>query len=168
VLLIKANKFLTAEEARAEQLRLVEEAKKQEVAAAVQRKTKDAATIQAYAARNKLVLLKTPGGTHYVITKRGTGPKPTAGQTVSVLYKGALLSGKVFDSTEKNGGKPIAFPIGVGQVIPGWDQAIPQLPQGSKAILLIPSGLAYGARGAGPDIPPHSILRFDVELVEVK
>ena len=168
VLLIKANKFLTAEEARAEQQRLLAEAKKQEAAAAVQRQAKDAAAIQAYATRNKLVLLKTAGGTHYVITKRGTGPKPTTGQTVSVLYKGALLSGKVFDSTEKNGGKPIAFPIGVGQVIPGWDQAIAQLPQGSKAILLIPSGLAYGARGAGPDIPPHAILRFDVELVEVK
>ncbi|WBO84679.1 FKBP-type peptidyl-prolyl cis-trans isomerase [Hymenobacter yonginensis] len=168
VMLVKANKILTAEGARAEQVRLAEEAKKKEAAEATQRLTKDIAAIQAYAVRNKLTLLKTPGGTHYVITKAGTGTKPVKGQTVSVLYKGALLSGKVFDSSEKNGGQPIQFPIGVGQVIPGWDQAIPLLPKGSKAILLIPSAQAYGPRGAGPDIPPHSILRFDVELLDVK
>ena len=168
VLLVKATSILTPEEARAEQQRMLEQAQQQEVTAAAQRLPKDIAAIQAYGKRNKLVLQKTPGGAHYVITRRGTGAKPKAGQTVSVLYKGSLLNGKMFDSTEKMGNKPIDFPIGVGQVIPGWDQTIPLLPKGSKAILLIPSALAYGTRGAGATIPPNAILRFDVELVDVK
>ncbi|SHL19842.1 FKBP-type peptidyl-prolyl cis-trans isomerase [Hymenobacter psychrotolerans] len=168
LLLVKANQFLTPEEARAEQQRMVELARQKEAAESAQRLAKDIAAIQAYATRNKLTLQKTPGGTHYVITKRGTGNTPTPGQTVSVLYTGSLLDGKVFDSSEKNGGRPIDFPIGRNMVIQGWDQAIPLLPNGSKAILLIPSALAYGSRGAGADIPPNAILRFDVELVAVK
>ncbi|MBR7950932.1 FKBP-type peptidyl-prolyl cis-trans isomerase [Microvirga sp. STR05] len=111
---------------------------------------------------------KDASGVYYMVTKPGTGPKPKAGQTVSVLYKGSLLDGKVFDSSEKMGNKPIDFPIGVGQVIPGWDKAIPLLAKGSKATLLIPSSLAYGQRGAGADIPADAPLRFDVELVDVK
>jgi FKBP-type peptidyl-prolyl cis-trans isomerase FkpA len=74
----------------------------------------------------------------------------------------------VFDSSEKMGNKPIEFPLGVGQVIPGWDKGIALLNKGSKATLLIPSSLAYGQRGAGQDIPADSPLRFDVELVDVK
>ena len=105
---------------------------------------------------------------YYVVTKAGTGAKPTPGQTVSVLYKGTLLDGKVFDSSEKMGNKPIEFPLGVGQVIPGWDKGIALLNKGSKATLLIPSSLAYGQRGAGADIPADAPLRFDVELVDVK
>jgi len=168
VLLMKATSILTLEEARAEQQRMLERTQQQEVTAAAQHLSKDIAAIQAYGKRNKLMLQKTPSGTHYVITRRGTGAKPTPGQIVSVLYKGSLLNGKVFDSSENIGNKPIDFPIGRGQVIPGWDQTISLLPKGSKAILLIPSPLAYGTRGAGATIPPNAILRFDVELVDVK
>ena len=168
-LLVKANQFMTPDEARTEQQRIVELAQQKEAADAAQRLPKDIAAIQAYATRNTLpALQKAPGGTHYVITKRGTGPVPAPGQTVSVLYKGSLLNGKVFDSSEKSGGRPIDVPIGRGMVIQGWDQALPLLPKGSTAILLIPSGQAYGTRGAGADIPANSILRFDVELVDVK
>ncbi|MGI4834827.1 MAG: FKBP-type peptidyl-prolyl cis-trans isomerase [Janthinobacterium lividum] len=132
---------------------------------------KDNAAIQAYLQQNKLAATakKTPGGTWYIITKRGTGPLPTTGETVSVKYRGTVLAtGKEFDSSDKHGGKPFDFKLGAGQVIPGWDQGIAALPKGSTATLLIPSSLAYGERGAGADIPADAPLRFDVELMSVK
>ncbi|HEX8504040.1 MAG TPA: FKBP-type peptidyl-prolyl cis-trans isomerase [Hymenobacter sp.] len=128
---------------------------------------KDDAVLQEYIKKNNLTVQKTPSGIYYQVLKPGTGAKPTPGQTVSVNYNGTLLSGKQFDSSEKQG-KPIDFPIGVGQVIPGWDEGIALLNKGSRAILLIPSPLAYGPRGAGADIPADSPLRFEVELVDVQ
>ena len=128
---------------------------------------KDNAAIRTYLAQNKLTAQakQTPGGTWYIITQRGTGPLPQAGQTVSVRYKGTVLAtGKEFDSSAKHGDKPFDFTLGRGQVIQGWDQGIAVLPKGSKAILLIPSSLAYGERGAGADIPADAPLRFDVEV----
>ena len=131
--------------------------------------TKDAAKIQAYLGKNKMVAKKTLGGTYYIITRPGKGLPPKKGQTVRVLYRGTIMAtGKEFDSSAKHGNEPIAFPLGVGQVIPGWDQGIAMLSKGSKAILLIPSPLAYGPRGAGTDIPANSVLRFEVELVDFK
>jgi len=132
---------------------------------------KDNAAIEKYLAENKMTATakKTAGGTWYVITKRGTGPLPQAGQTVSVRYRGTVLAtGKEFDSSEKHGGTPFDFVLGTGQVIKGWDQGIAMLPKGSTATLLIPSSLAYGPRGAGADIPADANLRFDVELVDIK
>jgi FKBP-type peptidyl-prolyl cis-trans isomerase FkpA len=132
---------------------------------------KDNAAIAEYLKANKLTATakKTAGGTWYVITKRGTGPLPQAGQTVSVRYRGTVLAtGKEFDSSAKHGGAPFDFVLGQGQVIRGWDQGIAMLPKGSNATLLIPSSLAYGTRGAGADIPADANLRFDVELVDVK
>jgi len=166
--LAKADKIQTQEEAMQEaqqaQLKAQAEAKKQVASLAL----KEDASILAYLKQNKLKGIKAPGGVYYVITKAGTGAKPKTGQIVSVLYTGMLLNGKVFDASSRNGNKPIEFPLGQGQVIPGWDQGIALLPKGSKAILLIPSALAYGPRGAGADIPANSILRFNVELVGVK
>ncbi|UOG75589.1 FKBP-type peptidyl-prolyl cis-trans isomerase [Hymenobacter tibetensis] len=167
-LLVKAQKLMTQEEAALDQQKMMDLAEKKAAAEAARLLAKDDAQIQAYLTKNNLKGQKTPGGTYYVITKPGTGPKPQSGQTVSVKYTGMLLDGKVFDSTEKQGGTPISFPIGAGQVIPGWDQGLIALNQGTQAILLIPSSLAYGPRSAGPDIPANAILRFDVELVEVK
>lgn len=166
--LAKAEKIQTQEEAMQEVQQQMQLAQEQAKKQAAQQKLKDDARILAYLKQNKLKALKTPGGVYYVVTKAGTGLKPKKGQTVSVLYKGLLLSGKVFDSSERNGNKPIEFALGTGQVIPGWDQGIAMLNKGSKAILLIPSGLAYGARGAGGDIPPNAVLRFNVELVGIK
>ena len=128
---------------------------------------KDDAILQDYIKKNNLTVQKTPSGIYYQVLKPGTGPKPQPGQTVSVNYNGTLLSGKLFDSSEK-AGKPIDFPIGQGAVIPGWDQGIALLNKGTKAILLIPSSLAYGTRGAGADIPADAPLRFEVELVDVQ
>jgi len=129
---------------------------------------KDDAVLQDYIKKNNLTTAKkTPSGIYYQVLKPGTGPLPKPGQTVSVNYNGTLLSGKLFDSSEKTG-KPIDFPIGQGAVIPGWDEGISLLNKGSKAILLIPSSLAYGTRGAGADIPADAPLRFEVELVNIQ
>ncbi len=110
---------------------------------------------------------KTESGLRYQIIQKGDGAKPTAGQTVSVHYKGQLPDGTVFDSSYKRNA-PIDFPIGQGQVIAGWDEGIMLLGVGDKARLVIPSDLGYGSRGAGGVIPPDATLIFDVELVGVK
>ena len=128
---------------------------------------KDDVVLQDYIKKNNLKMTKTASGVYYQVLKPGAGSLPKSGQTVSVNYNGTLLSGKLFDSSDK-AGKPIDFPIGQGAVIPGWDEGIALLNKGSKAILLIPSSLAYGTRGAGADIPADSPLRFEVELVDVK
>src|SRR5690606_20295430 len=91
------------------------------------------------------------------------GARPTAGQTVKVHYSGYLEDGNMFDSSVERG-QPIAFALGVGQVIKGWDEGISLLRVGEKAKLIIPFDLAYGAAGRPPVIPPSATLIFDVEL----
>lgn len=110
---------------------------------------------------------KTDSGLRYQIIQEGNGSSPEKGKTVSVHYKGQLPDGTVFDSSYKRN-EPIEFPIGVGQVIPGWDEGIQLLKVGDKARLVIPSDLGYGSRGAGGVIPPDATLIFDVELMDVK
>ncbi|WP_298343771.1 peptidylprolyl isomerase [uncultured Algibacter sp.] len=110
---------------------------------------------------------KTESGLRYQIIQKGDGVKAEKGKTVSVHYKGQLIDGTVFDSSYKRN-EPIDFPLGVGQVIPGWDEGISLLNVGDKARLVIPSHLGYGSRGAGGVIPPDANLIFDVELMDVK
>jgi FKBP-type peptidyl-prolyl cis-trans isomerase len=110
---------------------------------------------------------ETESGLRYQILQKGTGAKAEKGQTVSVHYKGQLPDGTVFDSSYKRK-QPLEFPIGVGQVIAGWDEGIQLLNVGDKARLVIPSDLGYGSRGAGGVIPPDATLIFDVELMDVK
>lgn len=111
---------------------------------------------------------ETPSGLRYKILQKGEGKKATKGAMVSVHYKGQLIDGTVFDSSYKRK-QPIDFAVGVGQVIPGWDEGIQLLQVGDKARLVIPSDLAYGEAGAGGGIiPPNATLIFDVELMNVK
>jgi len=110
---------------------------------------------------------KTESGLRYQIIQEGNGAKAEKGKQVAVHYKGQLVDGTVFDSSYKRN-EPIEFPIGVGQVIPGWDEGIQLLKVGDKARLVIPSHLGYGSRGAGGVIPPNATLIFDVELMNVK
>ena len=109
---------------------------------------------------------KTASGLRYQFIQRGDGVTAQKGKTVSVHYKGQLVDGTVFDSSYKRN-QPIDFVLGVGQVIPGWDEGIQLLSVGDKARFVIPSDLAYGAQGAGGVIPPNATLIFDVELVAV-
>lgn len=109
---------------------------------------------------------KTPSGLRYKILHGGKGNLPAKGQQVTVHYEGSLLDGQVFDSSFKRG-EPIDFKLGVGQVIPGWDEGIGLLHEGDRARLVIPPHLAYGSAGAGGVIPPNAALIFEVELVAV-
>ena len=109
---------------------------------------------------------KTASGLRYKIIQKGDGSKAEKGQKVSVHYEGSLLNGQVFDSSYKRK-EPIDFQLGVGQVIPGWDEGIALLNVGDKARFVIPSNLAYGSAGAGGVIPPNATLLFDVELMKV-
>jgi FKBP-type peptidyl-prolyl cis-trans isomerase len=110
---------------------------------------------------------ETKSGLRYQIIQKGSGKKATAGNMVSVHYKGQLADGTVFDSSYKRN-QPLDFQVGVGQVISGWDEGICLLNVGDKARLVIPSDLGYGSQGAGGVIPPHATLVFDVELVDAK
>jgi FKBP-type peptidyl-prolyl cis-trans isomerase len=110
---------------------------------------------------------ETESGLRYQIINQGQGAQALKGQQVKVHYEGSLLDGQVFDSSYKRN-EPIAFQVGVGQVIPGWDEGILLLKVGDKARFVIPSDLAYGSAGAGGVIPPNAILIFDVELVDAK
>ena len=106
----------------------------------------------------------TESGLQYQVITEGTGAKPTATDRVKVHYTGTLLDGTKFDSSLDRG-EPTVF--GVNQVIKGWTEGLQLMPVGSKYIFWIPSELAYGRQGAGRDIKPNSVLKFEVELLEI-
>lgn len=106
----------------------------------------------------------TASGLQYEVLIRGNGAIPKASDTVKVHYHGTLISGKVFDSSVQRG-EPATF--GVTQVIQGWVEALQLMSTGSKWKLYIPSELAYGERGAGQLIGPHTCLIFEVELLDI-
>jgi FKBP-type peptidyl-prolyl cis-trans isomerase FklB len=106
-----------------------------------------------------------PDGMQYKVLTEGTGPKPTATDTVVCNYRGTLIDGTEFDSSYKRG-EPATFPV--SGVIKGWTEALQLMPVGSKWLLFIPSALAYGERGAGAEIGPDSTLIFEVELISIK
>ncbi|HEY0376636.1 MAG TPA: FKBP-type peptidyl-prolyl cis-trans isomerase [Pyrinomonadaceae bacterium] len=110
----------------------------------------------------------TPSGLTYVVTRQGTGQQLKAGDVVSVHYTGLLTNGTKFDSSLDRG-EPIAFPLGAGRVIKGWDEGVALLRVGDQATLIIPPQLGYGARGAGDGaIPPDATLIFIIEVVGVQ
>ena len=108
----------------------------------------------------------TPSGLKYVIHEEGTGAQAVQGSMVSVQYYGMLTDGSMFDNSFQRG-EAYPFRLGVGQVIPGWDEGIALLKEGAKATLFVPSTLGYGDQGSGP-IPPDSELVFYVELEKVQ
>jgi FKBP-type peptidyl-prolyl cis-trans isomerase FklB len=106
----------------------------------------------------------TPSGLQYEVIKMGTGPKPTAENTVKVHYVGTLIDGTEFDSSIKRN-EPAQFPV--SGVIKGWTEALQLMPVGSKFKLVLPQSIAYGPAGAGEVIKPYSTLIFEVELLEI-
>lgn len=121
-------------------------------------------TLRAYLAENNIEATPTESGLIYVCTQPGNGAKPEAGKKVKVHYTGTLLDGTKFDSSVDHG-EPFEFPLGMGYVIPGWDEGVAMMSKGEKGILYVPAKLAYGERQAGP-IPAFSNLIFEVELVD--
>jgi peptidylprolyl isomerase len=112
--------------------------------------------------------IQTASGLRYIIQKEGNGPKPQAGKTVRVAYKGMLLSGKVFDSSDIQG-RPLEFQAGAGRVIPGWDFMVMDMRVGEKRLAVIPPELAYGDKDMGNGlIPAHSFLIFEMELLGIR
>jgi FKBP-type peptidyl-prolyl cis-trans isomerase FkpA len=173
---IKLTEIISKEKVEAEQKVQMEAYTKQ----AEEAKVRETADIEKYIKEKKISAKPTESGLYYIETKKGSGAQAENGKTVKVEYTGMLLNGKVFDTSiksiaEKAGlfnaqrqYEPIEFPLGEGRVIPGWEEGIAKMKVGGKAKFIIPSNIAYGARGAGKDIPPFSTLIFEVELKEVK
>lgn len=109
--------------------------------------------------------VKTPSGMVYKSLKDGSGKSPTASSRVEVNYRGTLPNGKEFDSSYKRN-KSIEFPL--SGVIRCWTEGVQMMKVGGKAQLVCPPELAYGARGAGRDVPPNATLIFEVELLAIK
>jgi FKBP-type peptidyl-prolyl cis-trans isomerase FklB len=115
--------------------------------------------------KTKEGIVALPDGLQYKILKEGTGPKPAATDSVVCNYRGTLIDGTEFDSSYKRG-QPATFPV--SGVIKGWTEAVQLMPVGSKWQLFLPADLAYGNRGAGPDIGPNATLIFEVELLSIQ
>ncbi|MGF7081216.1 FKBP-type peptidyl-prolyl cis-trans isomerase [Mucilaginibacter sp. UYCu711] len=175
LILIKIIKVQSLTEAMADRDKAMAAAKEE----AAKIEAQEAVIADKYVADHKLAVTTTASGLKYKITKMGTKPKPAVGDTVVVNYVGHTLAGKVFDSSieavAKAGGlqqpgrvyEPLTFVIGSQGIIAGWQEGLQLINEGGKAMLIIPSKLAYGPDPSGPDLPGFSTLVFDVELVKV-
>jgi FKBP-type peptidyl-prolyl cis-trans isomerase len=165
--LASGKMLLTEDEARATLTQLQTEVRskqqeKMKVAGEMSKK-EGVAFLAANKTKEGVVIL--PSGLQYKILTAGTGPKPTASDTVVCNYRGTLISGTEFDSSYKRG-QPASFPV--NGVIKGWTEALQLMPVGSKWQLFVPAELGYGDRGAGADIGPGATLIFEVELLSIQ
>ena len=127
---------------------------------------KNKAEGEAFLAANKSKdgVATTESGLQYIVIEEGSGDSPKATDTVSVHYKGTLISGVEFDSSYKRN-QPASFPV--NGVIPGWTEALQLMKLGAKWKVFLPSDIAYGERGAGQQIGPNATLIFEVELISI-
>ena len=162
-----AKPLMTDEEAKTVMTEFRSEMMKKQQSAAQQAGDSNKQAGQQFLATNKTKegVVTLPSGLQYKVLKDGTGPKPTASDTVVTNYRGTLIDGTEFDSSYKRG-EPATFPV--GQVIKGWIEALQLMPVGSKWQLFIPSDLAYGERSPGGEIGPNSTLIFDIELLSIQ
>jgi FKBP-type peptidyl-prolyl cis-trans isomerase len=122
---------------------------------------------EAFLAANKVKegVVTLPSGLQYKVLTAGSGPKPTATDSVVCNYRGTLVNGTEFDSSYKRG-QPVTFEV--DKVIKGWQEALPLMPVGSKWQLVVPADLAYGDHAMSPELGPNSTLIFEVELLSIK
>ena len=112
-------------------------------------------------------VVKTDSGLEYVVLEEGTGAKPNKGDKVIAEYTGWLTDGTKFDSSKDHAGE-FDFNVGMGQVIPSWDEALLAMKEGERRKLIVPPALGYGAEGTpGGPIPPNATLVFEVKLVKI-
>lgn len=158
--------LLTDEEIRSVMMALQGEVRQKQAAKMQQAEVTNKKEGEAFLLANKTKpgVVALPSGLQYKVLKQGSGPKPTASDSVVCNYRGVLLDNTEFDSSYKRG-QPATFQV--GQVIKGWTEALQLMPVGSKWQLFIPSELAYGQRGAGADIGPNAMLIFEVELLSI-
>lgn len=157
-----------------------EELQQAEMAAAATAKEAETAAIAQYLKDNNLNVEPTENGIYFIETQKGKGKTVQQGQTVKVNYVGKLLNGKLFDTNLEEVAKannvynpqrpyePMSFAAGVGQMIPGFDQAVLMMNKGSKATVIIPFELAYGNRAMGEDLPAYSTLVFEIEVTDIQ
>ncbi len=124
--------------------------------------------IDDYVAKNMAGAVKGQGGLYYKVIKAGTGETIKAGQTATVEYTGKFLDGKVFDTSVGKPGPKFEIQVGQGAVIPGWEVTLSMMRKGEKALVVIPSSMAYGEQGSGGVIPPFASLVFEMEILDVK
>jgi FKBP-type peptidyl-prolyl cis-trans isomerase FkpA len=133
---------------------------------------KEDAEINTYLKQNKIIATKTKGGAYYYITQKGKGNYPLMGVTAIVNYTGKIFpSMKAFDSNVDPKFKhemPFGFVVGSGTATPGWEEIIPQLPVGTKAVMILPSQSGYGVKGGGTVIPPNTMLTYEIEITGLK
>jgi FKBP-type peptidyl-prolyl cis-trans isomerase len=159
-LLLTDDQYKAVMTGLATQVRQRQEEKR--LALAESNKKDGAAFLAANATKEGVVTL--PSGLQYKVLVAGTGPKPSATDSVVCNYRGTLLDNTEFDSSYKHG-QPMTFPV--SGVIKGWTEALQLMPVGSKWQLFIPPDLAYGDRGQGPG-GPNATLIFEIELLSIK
>ena len=169
---ITLNDIVTKDELAQEQANFMEEME--------QRKNDEPAAIQKYLADNNITAKPTKSGLYVIVNKKGTGAKVATGKKVAIDYTGRLLDGTLFDTSREADAKaankymegreykPLEYVVGGAQsMIKGWEEGVMGQPAGSEITLIIPSELAYGARGA-MEIMPYSPLTFDLTIVSVE
>ncbi len=162
-----AKGLMTEAEVRATITELSNELRKKQVEAMKQLGEKNKKEGEEFLTANKSKegVVTLPSGLQYKVLTEGNGSKPGPDDTVVCQYRGTLINGTEFDSSYKRN-QPATFPV--KGVIKGWTEALQLMPVGSKWQLFVPSDLAYGERGAGPNIGPNATLIFEVELVSIK
>lgn len=162
----KQKPLMTEEEIRSTLLAFQQELRAQQEAKMKKAQEENIAKGKAFLAENakKEGVKTTKSGLQYKVVKPGTGKTPGPNDRVTTHYRGTLINGKEFDSSYKRN-QPATFPV--NGVISGWTEALQLMKEGGKWQLYIPSDLAYGTRGSGPDIGPNEVLIFDIELLKV-
>lgn len=162
----KQKPQMTEDEIRSTLLAFQQELRKQQEAKMKKAQAENITKGKQFLAANakKEGVKTTKSGLQYKVVKQGKGKTPGLNDSVTTHYRGTLINGKEFDSSYKRN-QPATFPV--KGVIGGWTEALQLMKEGDKWQLFIPSDLAYGQRGSGPDIGPNEVLIFDIELLKV-